>query len=135
MAVTFMQQEVAPQAIAPHAATDLLTVAPLTDADEAATLAFLAAQRVHTVVMSSFIRDNGLESPLNRGTFYGCRNARGRLVGVALIGHAMLIQTDDEQAFASFARLARECPAAHLIHGAAGRAHRGWQPSEPRGRR
>ncbi|PYS93404.1 MAG: hypothetical protein DMF64_05160 [Acidobacteria bacterium] len=135
MAVTFMQQEVAPQAIAPHAATDLLTVAPLTDADETATLAFLAAQPVHTVVMSSFIRDNGLESPLNRGTFYGCRNARGRLVGVALIGHAMLIETDDEQAFASFARLARECPAAYLIHGERGRVERFWRHYEPWGRR
>jgi len=134
MAVTFMQQEVVPQAIAPHAATDLLTVAPLTDADESETLAFLAAHPVHTVVMSGFIRDNGLESPLNRGTFYGCRNARGQLVGVALIGHATLIETNDDNAFASFAHLARECPSVYLIHGERGRVQRFWRHYEPWGR-
>src|SRR5437868_8193667 len=126
MAVTFMQQEGAPQILAPHAAADLLTVAPLTDADESETLAFLSAQPVHTVIMSSFIRDNGLESPLNRGTFYGCRNARGQLVGVALIGHATLVETADDNAFASFARLARECPSLYLIHGERSRVQRFW---------
>lgn len=135
MAVTFMQQEGAPQILAPHAAADLLTVAPLTDADESETLAFLSAHPVHTVVMSSFIRDNGLESSLNRGTFYGCRDACGQLVGVALIGHATLIETDDEQAFATFARLARESVSVYLIHGERGRVQRFWRHYEPWGRR
>ena len=35
---------------------------------EAEALAFLAAEPLHNVYMSGFIRDNGLVSPLNRGT-------------------------------------------------------------------
>jgi predicted GNAT family acetyltransferase len=80
-------------------------------------LAFLAARPLHTVFMAGFIRDNGLASSLNRGTFYGCRNARGRLEGVALIGHATLIEARSEDALAAFARLAQDHPAAHLILG------------------
>ena len=34
------------------------------------------------------IRDNGIVSSLNRGTFYGCRDLNGNLEGVALVGHA-----------------------------------------------
>ncbi|HYX42211.1 MAG TPA: GNAT family N-acetyltransferase [Pyrinomonadaceae bacterium] len=134
MAVTFMQQEGVPHAIAQHT-PDLLTVAPLTDADELEVLAFLAHEPLHTVVMASFIRDNGLESPLNRGRFYGCRDAHGQLIGVALIGHATLIETNNEAAFASFARLAHNCPAAYLIHGEHGRVARFWRHYEPWGRR
>jgi uncharacterized protein len=134
MAVTFMQQESAPHVVAQQM-SDLLTVAPLTDADESEALAFLAHAPVHTVVMASLIRDNGLESPLNRGRFYGCRDVRGQIVGVALIGHATLIEADNEAAFASFARLARECPVAYLIHGEHERVARFWRHYEPWGRR
>jgi predicted GNAT family acetyltransferase len=80
-------------------------------------LAFLAARPLHTVFMAGFIRDNGLVSPLNRGTFYGCRNVRGRLEGVALIGHATLIEARREDALAAFARLAQKNAAAHMILG------------------
>src|ERR1041384_2380193 len=50
-------------------------IAPLGDADEPEVRAFLCADTVDTVVMSGLIADNGLESPFNRGTFYGCRDA------------------------------------------------------------
>ncbi len=57
----------------------------LGDEQEREVLTFLAERPVHTVIMAGFIRDNGLVSPLNRGTFYGYRDHTGRLRGVALI--------------------------------------------------
>ncbi|MFN0141391.1 MAG: hypothetical protein ACKVQW_15050 [Pyrinomonadaceae bacterium] len=68
-------------------APDLSRVSGLTESDLAETLAFLSIRPVHTVVMTSFINDNGIESELNRGVYYGYRNAKGELEGVALIGH------------------------------------------------
>src|SRR6185436_20691196 len=65
----------------------------LTDADEEEVLNFLSRRPIHTVAMVGFIHDNGLVSTLNRGTFYGCRNYEGNLEGVALIGHATLLET------------------------------------------
>jgi len=94
-----------------------LTVQTLCVEHEAEVLAFLAARPVQTVFISGFIHDNGLESTLNRGTFYGCRNAHGRLEGVALIGHFTLVEARTESALARFARLAQDCPFAHMILG------------------
>ena len=68
-------------------------VHPLTERhDECEVLAFLLERPVHTVVMAGLIRDNGLESPFNRGTFYACRDSAGRLEGVALVGHATFVE-------------------------------------------
>lgn len=83
--------------------------------DAAEAQSFLAARPVHTVALRSFIRDNGLESPLNRGKFYGYRNAEGELEGVALIGHATLIEARTARSLAAFARKAQECTRTHLI--------------------
>jgi len=69
-----------------------VTTRELTDDEQNEVLAFLAERPIHTVCLAGFIRDNGLSSPHNRGTFYGCRNSEGRLEGVALIGHATLIE-------------------------------------------
>src|SRR5205085_5884942 len=134
MAVTFMQQESAGAFLEPNEA-GAIAVCALTDAHEAEALAFLAARPVHTVFMATLIRDNGLISPLNRGTFYGCRDARGRLTGLALIGHATIIETADDAALAVFARLAQNCPTAYLIRGEQERVARFWQHYESRGRR
>ncbi|HEX8069144.1 MAG TPA: GNAT family N-acetyltransferase [Pyrinomonadaceae bacterium] len=90
---------------------------PLGDEHETEVLAFLAKRPVHTVFLATLIRDNGLVSPLNRGTFYGCRDAAGRLTGVALIGHATLFESHDDAAIAAFAQLTQACPHAHLIRG------------------
>ena len=60
---------------------------------------------VKNVMMIGLIRDHGLESPLNRGTFYGCF-AHGDLIGVALIGHYVLFCGGDETV-AEFANVAR----------------------------
>ncbi len=79
----------------------------LLEANESEVLNFLKVRPVHTVVMTSFIKDNGMESANNRGKFYGCRNPAGGLEGVALIGHTTLIEARSEQTLAEFARVAR----------------------------
>lgn len=70
-------------------------------------LRFLNIRPVHTVAMASFIHDNGMESELNRGTFYGYRNREGKLEGVALIGHSTLIEARSEDAMFAFAKKAK----------------------------
>lgn len=102
----------------PSAAADIsLTVEPLSGGHREETLAFLAERPIHTVFIASLIRDNGLESPFNRGSFYACRGEGRRLEGVALIGHATLIEARSEAALAAFARVAQECSLAHLVRG------------------
>jgi ribosomal protein S18 acetylase RimI-like enzyme len=65
--------------------------------------------------MTGLVRDNGLESPFNRGTFYGARSdMTGELVGISLIGHATLVETSDDFALKTFAHIAREIPGAHV---------------------
>lgn len=89
-------------------------------------LDFLAERPLHTVIMASFARDNGLVSPLNRGTFYACRDEVGRLEGVALIGHATMVEARTEEALAAFARLARESQSGHVILGEKEKVGRFW---------
>ncbi len=83
-----------------------MTITRLTMSDEREVLAYLSRRPSHTFALAGFIRDNGLTSPLNRGKFYGCRDVRGQLEGVALIGHAILFETTDDDAIEVFARLA-----------------------------
>jgi len=90
-------------------------VRPLTGRHKSEVLAFLAARHIHTVIMAGYIRDNGLVSPLNRGTFYACRDAKGRLQGVALIGHLTLIEARSRTALEAFARLTEDCPLARIV--------------------
>jgi uncharacterized protein len=110
-----------------------LTVQSLTGEHEAEVLDFLARRPVHTVIMAGFIRDNGVVSPLNRGTFYACRDAAGRLEGVALIGHITLIETDSESALGAFARLAQDYGRAHAILGEREKVARFWKHYAPAG--
>ena len=93
-------------------------IGPLADEQETEVRAFLRRGSVDTIVMSGLIADNGLESPFNRGTFYGARDARGQLVGVALIGHATLFEARSEAALAGFARLAQKFAHTHVLVGA-----------------
>ncbi len=73
-------------------------------------LQFLSQRAIHTVTMMSLIQDNGIENPFNRGTFYGCRDLNGRLEGVALVGHATLLETVSDRALALLAEVAQQCP-------------------------
>src|SRR5207249_9985914 len=49
------------------------------------------------------------------GTFYGCRNYLGQLEGVALIGHATLMETISDRALQAFAETAQQCKSVHMI--------------------
>lgn len=76
-------------------------------AHESEVIEFLSMRPVHTVVMKSFIRDNGLVSADNRGKFYGFRNAKGSLEGIALIGHTTLIEAHSDESIIAFAAAAK----------------------------
>ena len=127
MALTVMQQESGGNRfdglaiIREPGATSELTVH-----DQAAVLDFLAERPTHTVFMASLIRDNGMESPLNRGNFFGCRDRDGRLEGVALIGHATLVEARTEASLAALAHAAQKCNFARLIRGERDMVHRFW---------
>lgn len=92
-----------------------LTVSELTEEETNEVIAFLSERPIHTVCMIGLIRDNGLISEHNRGTFYGCRNSEGRLEGVALIGHATLIETRTRGAIREFALVAQIHNRLHMI--------------------
>jgi GNAT superfamily N-acetyltransferase len=112
-----LEEPNAAMARTPRLASAALGIQPLTNAQASEALGFLTAQTIDNIVMSGLIHDNGVESPLNRGTFYAARNQRGELEGVALIGHAVLIEARTEEALAAFARLAQSSPHAHLLAG------------------
>src|SRR5712671_5414103 len=117
MAVTLMGHESVARSREVFAPYEPCIIGELSAADEPEVFEFLSARRIHTVFMASMIRDNGLVSPHNRGSFYSCRDRYGRLEGVALLGHATVVEARTEDALASFAGLARNCLNAHLIRG------------------
>jgi predicted GNAT family acetyltransferase len=103
-----------------------VSVRQLVSNDQEEVLAFLSERPLHTVAMAGFIRDNGVVSPLNRGTFYGCRNLMGQLEGVALIGHAILMETRSDSALEAFVEIAEKCTTAHMIMGEQQRLAEFW---------
>ncbi len=92
---------------------------PLGPRSEAETQEFLSERPVHAVNLLSLLRDNGLVSPHNRGTFYGYRDERGRLEGVALIGHATLFEARTPRALRALARAAQRVGGLHMMLGEA----------------
>jgi ribosomal protein S18 acetylase RimI-like enzyme len=117
MSTSLSQREYDPGLISAPQVTVPYPVFALTEENEAEALRFLAVRPIHTVYMASLISDNGVVSPFNRGSFYGCRNSEGRLEGVALIGHATIIETESQECIATFAHFARSCSLSHLIRG------------------
>lgn len=107
---------------------DLAGISELRRDDSQEVLTFLSIRPVHTVVMASFINDNGMVSELNRGKFYGFRNANGQLEGVALIGHSTLVEARTDGALTALAFTARnsETPI-HLIMSSGNAAETFWQ--------
>jgi len=101
-----------------------LRIHPLDDRHREEVLSFLGIRPLNTFIMSSWIRDNGLESSFNRGFFYGYRNAARRLEGVALIGHITLFETENDIALAAFASRTKNCASAHAVVGRAERVDR-----------
>jgi ribosomal protein S18 acetylase RimI-like enzyme len=93
---------------------------------ESEVIDFLEQRPIHTVAMVSLIRDNGLVSQLNRGTFYACRDMNGHLEGVALVGHATLMETVSDRALQALAQVAKDCPHTHMIMGEQDRIEELW---------
>ncbi|MDT7605134.1 MAG: uncharacterized protein QOF61_3131 [Acidobacteriota bacterium] len=100
-----------------HVSARASSVERLARGQEDEVLSFLAARPLHTVIMSGLIRDNGLESTSNRGSFFACRDQRGRLVGVALVGHLTLVESRCDEALAALARFARAASCTRIIIG------------------
>src|SRR5215211_4860602 len=115
-------------------ALESISVQRLANSDEAEVLQFLAQRPIHTVTLMGLIHDNGIVSPFNRGTFYGCRDLRGQLEGVALVGHATLMETVSDRALAALAQVARECPNTHMIMGEKERVADFWSHYSEAGR-
>lgn len=99
----------------------------LTNGSEAEALEFLSARPIHSVVMSSFIRDNSLVSELNRGRFYSYSNHSGHLEGIALVGHVTLFETNSDAALAAFARLVHNSDKVHVIMGEDAKIEQFWR--------
>ena len=108
------------------AAATTLTTSLLDVEHQAEVLAFLDERPTHTFGMLGFIKANGLVSPHNRGNFYACRNERGQLEGVALIGHYILFETRTDATIEVFARLAQECTVAHMVLGEQDKVEKFW---------
>jgi ribosomal protein S18 acetylase RimI-like enzyme len=98
----------------------------LTDGAQAEVVAFLSRRPLHTFNLLGFVLDNGLVSPLNRGTFYAYRDEAGRLEGVALVGHVTLFEARTERAIAAFARVARGRAGKHILLGEQEKVARFW---------
>lgn len=105
---------------------NMVQVAELNASHEREVMDFLARRPIHTVGMVGLIYDNGLVSRFNRGTFYGCRNLQGQLEGVALIGHATLMETTSDRALEALARIAQTCTTGHMIMGEKERINEFW---------
>ena len=101
-------------------------VETLAEQHKAEILAFLAERPLHTVYLAGFVRDNGVVSPLNRGSFYGYRNSSGRLEGVALIGHATLFEARSDEALAAFAAVAQKSSRTHMLLGEMDKVEHFW---------
>ncbi len=130
-----LQTSTAPRTRELSVAVKSVAVERLRNNDEAEVLQFLSQRPIHTVTMMSLIHDNGIVSPFNRGTFYGCRDWQGQLEGVALVGHATLMETVSDRALAALAQVARECPNTHMIMGEKERVADFWSHYSEAGRR
>jgi predicted GNAT family acetyltransferase len=106
--------------------TESLAVEALGNEHREEVLVFLSRRPIHTVCMSSYVRDNGVVSSDNRGLFYGCRNKSGHLEGIALIGHATLIETQNDEALRVFACLKHAHNFSHLVRGEHAMIARFW---------
>src|ERR1700686_4444391 len=102
MAVPILRHETA-VTINTFSVPEPCSIEELAAENQAEVLDFLSARPIHTVLMASLIRDNGLISPQNRGSFYACRTRQGELEGVALVGHVTVLEARTEAALAAFA--------------------------------
>jgi predicted GNAT family acetyltransferase len=125
MAVTMIEYEASHGS--PHLMLGERTCNPLQHSEEPEALRFLAERPIHTVFIATLMRDNGAVSPNNRGTFYVCRNGAKKIEGIALIGHATIVEARTDHAVAAFAQLAAHSPHAYLIRGERHTVETFWQ--------
>ena len=125
MAVTIIKYEASHGS--PHLMFGERTCKQLQPGEEPEALRFLADRPIHTVVVASLMRDNGAVSPNNRGTFYVCRNRSKKIEGIALIGHATIVEARTDHAVAAFAQLAAHSQHAYLIRGERRTVETFWQ--------
>ena len=78
-------------------------------------LNFLPKKPAHSAYLAGLIEDNGLVSPLNRGTFYASRNFMAEIQGVALVGHATIIEPTNKESLRELAEVAGNCNSSHLV--------------------
>jgi GNAT superfamily N-acetyltransferase len=98
----------------------------LTEEQKAEVLEFLNERPLHTVHLAGLILDNGVVSPLNRGSFFGYRDETGELAGVALIGHATIFEARSPTALEAFASLAQESSRTHMLLGETDKIESFW---------
>lgn len=106
---------------------------PLREREKGEALTFLAQRPLHTVYMASLIRDNGVESSLNRGGFYSYRGSHGNLEGIALLGHATLVEARTDSSLTAFAQLAQQSSLPYLIRGEEDLVKKFWSQYEESG--
>jgi hypothetical protein len=88
MAVTMMSQDFSSRSFKNYGEpSSPCAISELGRRDEPEVIEFLSVRPLHTVFMAGLVRDNGVVSPGNRGSFYASRNYSGQLEAVALIGH------------------------------------------------
>lgn len=122
-----------PLASLPGASAKPPTVHVMSHTDVTEVLEFLAARQTQSVFLAGLICDNGLVSPFNRGTFYGCRDQHGALEGVALIGHATVFEARTDAALDIFAQLALKNSGTNVIFGEEGKIAKFWRHFEVTG--
>jgi predicted GNAT family acetyltransferase len=88
---------------------------PLTNEDADAALTFLPKKPAHCAYLAGLIEENGLVSPLNRGAFYASRNFLGEIQGVALVGHATIIEPTNNESLRELAQAAGNWESTHLV--------------------
>ena len=125
MAVTMIKYE--GRHGSPHLMLGEPTCTQLQPAEEPEALCFLAERPIHTVFIATQLRDNGAVSPHNRGTFYVYRNRSKKIEGIALIGHATIVDARTDHAVAAFAQLAAHSQHSYLIRGERRTVETFWQ--------
>lgn len=116
---------------AAHAAKAWFNAEPLIETDKPEALAFLSKRPFDAVMLAGLIHDHGIESTQHRGKFFGCRDQRGQLVGVALIGKVLLFEADSDESIGSFARCASECSDVRVVFAEEEKLRTFWRTFKP----
>lgn len=92
---------------------------------------FLANRPLQTFGLTSFISRNGLESPENKGDFYGFLNQKRQIEGIALLGHFSIFETDSLDVLKEIAVFSEKQNNLHLILGEKDKISAFWKFRAP----